>query len=81
MEIKLFMRDNCPDCPAAMAACRGFEGLSVFDLTHFDGMAEAALHEVVDAPSVLVIDSGGREVAAWRGAVPDRERLRALLVN
>lgn len=81
MEIKLFLKGDCDECPRALAACKDFEDITVFDLTRFDGMAEAAIHAVVEAPSVVVLDSDGREIAAWRGAVPDRERLRSLLAN
>lgn len=77
----LFIQDDTPLCPEAIVACSGLEDLSVFDLSHVEGRAEAAVHSVSNVPSVLVLDNDGREIAAWRGEVPDRESLRSLLSN
>jgi hypothetical protein len=74
--IKLFVREECPLCPAAIRACEGFAGVEVYDLDHADGFAEAVSYGVISTPSVLVVDSEGREVAGWRGSAPERARLR-----
>lgn len=79
MEVKLFVRENCPLCPAARRACDGIVNLSVYDVGDVDGLAEASLWGVLTTPSVLVVDSTGREVARWGGQPPDPSELRSLL--
>lgn len=81
MEVKLFIRDDCPECPAALAACEGLINLSVYDLAEVQGIAEASSLGVRNTPSVVVIDSAGREVAAWRGQAPAAAEIRAVLAN
>lgn len=81
MEVKLFIREDCPECPAARAACEGITNLTVYDVGDIRGIAEASLLRVASVPSVVVVDSSGREVAAWRGATPDASDLRAVLAN
>ena len=81
MEVKLFIKEDCPDCPAARRACDGIANLSVYDVEALDGLAEASSWDVLVTPSVVIVDSGGREVASWRGRAPDPSELRALLGN
>jgi glutaredoxin len=75
MTIKLFVKDDCPRCPAAKKACEGIDGVEVYDVAQIDGLAEASFYGVLATPSVLVIDADGREVASWRGEAPDRRAL------
>ena len=81
MEVKLFVRDDCPECPAARAACEGIANLSVYDISDLTGIAEASLLGIASVPSIVVVDSAGREIAAWRGTTPDPSDLRAVLAN
>lgn len=81
MEVKLFVRDDCPECPAARAACEGISNLSVYDVGDIRGIAEASLLGIASVPSIVVVDSSGREVAAWRGTTPDPSAIRAVLAN
>jgi hypothetical protein len=75
MQVKLFIKDDCPKCPAAKHACENVDGVEVFDVGDIDGLAEAAFHGVLATPTVLVVDSCGTEVAAWRGEAPQRREL------
>jgi hypothetical protein len=81
MRIKLFVKDDCPRCPAAKRACEGLVGVEVFDVGEMDGLAEAAFHGVLATPTVLVVDTAGAEVASWRGEAPDRAALLATVVQ
>lgn len=81
MEVKLFIRDDCPACPEALRACDGIVELSVYDLAEPTGFAEASALRVDSTPSVLVMDSSGREVAAWRGEAPAASAIRAVLAH
>jgi tartrate dehydratase beta subunit/fumarate hydratase class I family protein len=81
MEVKLFVREDCPECPAARRACEGISNLSVYDVTDLQGIAEATSLGVQDTPSIVVVDSSGREIAGWRGQAPAAAELRAVLAN
>ena len=76
MRIKVFVKDDCPRCPAAKHAVDGLDGVEFYNISEVDGLAEAAYHSVLSTPTVLVVDTGGSEIAAWRGEAPDRSALR-----
>lgn len=78
MHIKLFVKEDCPKCPAAKKALEGFEAVEVYDLDSVDGLAEAAYHSVLSTPSILVFGPSGGELASWRGQIPDPSAIRAL---
>lgn len=81
MEVKLFIREDCPACPAAIRACEGIANLSVYDLGDLQGTVEASSFGVMASPSVVVVDSAGHEVASWRGEAPEPAQIRAVLAN
>ena len=81
MTIKLFVKDDCPRCPAAKHACEGIESVEVFDVGSIDGLAEASYHSVLATPTILVLDDTGSEIAAWRGDAPTRSALHTLVAG
>lgn len=81
MEVKLFVKQDCPKCPAAKKACEGLQNVSVFDVGSIDGLAEASFYGIMATPTVLVIDSTGHEVAGWRGEAPQAAELHSVLAN
>lgn len=81
MRIKVFVKDDCPRCPAAKHACEGLEGVEYYDVSDIDGLAEAAYHSVLATPTVLVVDTAGAEIASWRGEAPERAALRAVVAQ
>lgn len=81
MEVKLFIKEDCPRCPAAKRACEGVQNVQVFDVASIDGLAEASFYSVLATPSVLVLDSSGKEIAAWRGEAPDASAIHRLMAN
>lgn len=81
MEVKLFIKEDCPRCPAAKRACEGVQNVQIFDVTSIDGLAEASFYNVLATPSVLVLDSSGKEIAAWRGEAPDASAIHQLMAN
>jgi glutaredoxin len=81
MEVKVFVKEDCPRCPAAKRACEGVQNVQVYDVTSIEGLAEASFYNVLDIPSVLVLDSAGNEIAAWRGEAPDARAIHALMAN
>ncbi|MDO8879751.1 MAG: hypothetical protein Q7W44_02965 [Coriobacteriia bacterium] len=81
MEVKLFVRQDCPGCAAAAHACEGLTNLSVYDIGEIEGIAAASPYAIKSAPSIVVVDSAGREIAGWRGEAPDPADLRAVVAN
>lgn len=81
MQVKLFVKDDCPRCPAAKRACEGLDAVEVYDVSGIDGLAEAAFHNVLATPTVLVVDATGAEVASWRGEAPERSALLATVAG
>lgn len=81
MNVKLFVKDDCPRCPAAKQALDGIDGVTVFNVDEIDGLAEASFYGILATPSALVCDADGNEIESWRGVVPDRLRVRDLLAQ
>ncbi len=81
MTVKLFVKADCPRCPAAKHACEGLDSLEIFDVGSVEGLAEASYHSVLATPTILVLDNGGAELAAWRGNPPTRTALHAVLAG
>ena len=81
MQIMLFVRDDCPLCPEAQSAVSDIDGVEVFDVSDIEGLAQASHHSVATTPSLLVLDSGGNELHAWRGEVPDAAQVRAVIAQ
>ena len=79
MNVKLFVKDHCPRCPAAKRVCEGLDTVEVYDVASVDGLAEASFYGVLATPTLLVVDTHGREVASWRGDPPRREALMEVL--
>ena len=72
-KVKVFWKNNCPKCPAAKALVSGSGNAELFNLDEVEGMAEGAFYGVMSTPSIIVTDSGGQELAAWRGEVPSKK--------
>ena len=81
--VKIFMRAQCPKCPAAKDLGKKLEqdGVAVFqyDVDTTDGLAEASFYGIRSTPSLLIEDEEGRERACWRGTVPPLEEVKGWL--
>ncbi len=71
--VKVFWKNDCPKCPAAKALVAGSDHAELFNLDDVDGLAEAAFYGVLSTPSIIVTDTTGQELAAWRGEVPSKQ--------
>lgn len=78
MLIKLFWKENCPQCPLAKALVSQFEDtpIELFDIEEPNGLAEAAFYNVIATPSIVLVDDRGGEIKSWRGIVPSAQELR-----
>jgi hypothetical protein len=77
MNLKVFTKIDCPNCPAAKEIAKKLEakGAKViwYDLDEEEGLSEAVFCDVLSTPSMIITDDSDNEVKAWRGEVPDLE--------
>jgi hypothetical protein len=81
--IKIFIKKQCPKCPAAkdMGEQLKTRGMRVidYDLETIEGLAEAAFYGVMATPTIIVEDGEDNELAAWRGTVPTPQEIEGVL--
>ncbi len=83
MKIKLFTKANCPKCPLAKALCDSLKDqcqIEYFDVEERDGLAEASFYTVMSTPSIIIVNDE-HEVMGFRGEVPKKEEILAVLKN
>ncbi|MDD5318024.1 MAG: ribonucleotide reductase N-terminal alpha domain-containing protein [Candidatus ainarchaeum sp.] len=85
MKLKFFSQSNCPKCPAAKAAVAELKAKGVpveyFDVKTVDGKVEAGYYGLMSTPSAVVTDNSDVEIAAWRGEIPDAEKILSLFAK
>jgi hypothetical protein len=70
VELKVFVKDSCPNCPAAKEVAGQFSFSRLFDLDKPDGLAEAAFYSVLSTPSMVLLDDQGNVLKTWLAYVP-----------
>ncbi len=70
MELKVFISENCPSCPAAKELALRYPFSKLYRLEESEGLAEAAFHNVLCTPSFLLVDEEDRILKAWRCHIP-----------
>ena len=70
MMLKVFVKNDCPNCPAAKEVANQFPFSRLFDLDDADGLAEAAFHSVLCTPSMVLVDDQEMVIQSWRCHVP-----------
>ncbi|MDY6793963.1 MAG: glutaredoxin domain-containing protein [Actinomycetota bacterium] len=68
--LKVFVKTDCPNCPAAKELANRFPDVEIYDVEQPEGLAEAAFYSVMCTPSIVLVDEGEKEVHAWRCMVP-----------
>ena len=80
MKLKVFWKENCPNCPAAKRVAKELEkeGVTVeyCNIDEVDGLTEATFYDVLSTPSIVVVDDTNREIASFRGQAPSKEELK-----
>jgi glutaredoxin len=83
MKLKIFTKQDCPNCPAAKALGKKMEAegkkIEWFDLDEEYGLTEAVYFDVLSTPAMIITDENDNEVKAWRGEVPGLEVLKESL--
>ncbi|MBD3299954.1 MAG: thioredoxin family protein [Candidatus Moranbacteria bacterium] len=80
MKLKVFTKNDCPNCPPAKELAQKIENegkieVELFNTDEADGLAEAQFYAVLATPSLILCDKNEDEVEAWRGEVPTREEV------
>ncbi len=70
MLLKVFVKDDCPNCPAAKEVANQFPFSRLYNLDEADGLAEAAFHSVLCTPSMVLVDDQEMVIQSWRCHVP-----------
>jgi hypothetical protein len=70
MVLKVFLKEDCPNCPAAREVANQFAFSRLYNLDKADGLAEAAFHSVLCTPSMVLVDDDENVVQSWRCHVP-----------
>lgn len=70
MLLKVFVKDDCPNCPAAKEVADQFPFSRLYDMEKSDGLAEAAFHSVLCTPSMVLVDENDTVIQSWRCHVP-----------
>lgn len=70
MVLKVFVKEDCPNCPAAKEVANQFAFSRLFNMDEPDGLAEAAFHSVLCTPSMVLVDEQDSVIQSWRCHVP-----------
>ena len=70
MVLKVFVKDDCPNCPAAKEVANQFSFSRLYSLDDAEGLAEAAFHSVLCTPSMVLVDENDTVIQSWRCHVP-----------
>ena len=77
--VKFFWQEDCPRCGTAKEVCNTLTRKNVlvkqFNISTVDGMTEAAFHEVLSTPTMIIVDEDENELQSWRGVAPELEDL------
>ncbi|PLW80358.1 hypothetical protein C0585_03000 [Candidatus Woesearchaeota archaeon] len=84
MIVKIFVQDQCPNCPPAkeIGAKLEAEGQKVeyHNIKEPEGLTEGVMFDVMATPSIIVTDdSGKKEIKSFRSNVPTFEEVKELL--
>lgn len=79
MKLKVFVKDKCPNCPAAKEMAKRFSISEIFNLDEPLGLAEAAFHSVLCTPSLILVDDSENVIEAWRCGLPKYSEITELI--
>ncbi len=80
MVIKVITKKDCPKCPLAKELgnklkADNIAAVEYYDTETADGLAEAAFHNIMSLPAIIVENNEGDVIAKWSGNVPKKEEV------
>ena len=82
MKVKIFWKDNCPNCPKAKELGAELQknnvDVELFNINEIEGLTEAVSLGVMSTPSV-VIAKDDQELKSWRSEVPQMVEVKRVL--
>ncbi len=85
MKVKIFVKDECPNCPQAkdMGKLLETDGHDVeyHNISTIDGLTESSFHGIMSTPSIIITEDDGKEKTGWRSTVPDIAEIRRVLAK
>ena len=78
MQLKVFVKEDCPNCPAAKEVANQFPFSRLFDMDEAEGLAEAAFHSVLCTPSMVLVDDQEMVITVLALPRPEAHRDREL---
>ncbi len=83
MKVKIFVKDECPNCPQAkdMGKLLETDGHDVeyHNISTIDGLTESSFHGIMSTPSIIITGDDGKEKTGWRSTVPEISEIRRVL--
>lgn len=80
MELKVFVKNDCPNCPPAKDLAEEIKEeeklkVEIFNVDEAGGLAEAQFYNVLATPSLVLCDDSDEEIVSFRGDVPSKETI------
>ena len=79
MKLKVFTQPNCPNCPPAKEFAKKFKSkmeVEYWNITTAEGLAEAAMFNIMGTPSLVLTDDDDNELEVWRGEAPTEKEFK-----
>jgi len=75
----IITKKDCPKCPLAKELGNKLKADNIvveyYDTETADGLAEAAFHNIMSLPAIIVENDEGDVIAKWSGDVPKKEEI------
>ncbi len=85
MKIKIFTKDECPNCPQAKDLGKKLQteghNIEYHNISTIDGLTESSFYGIMSTPSILLTEDDGKEINAWRSTVPDIAEIKKVLAK
>jgi glutaredoxin len=88
MKFEVFGKQGCAKCTSTKDKLHHLLGkadaaasvpVAFIDLDTIEGMAEGALNDVAEVPTIILRSDGGDALARWEGRVPPSVEIQAFL--
>ena len=79
MKIKIFWKKGCPNCPQAKKIGKTIRKqieVQYYDIDTVEGLSEACMLNVMNTPTIMIVDHDNNEIEAWRGVIPKLDHIR-----